>query len=777
MTHQHGHHDHAAAPAEHLATDPVCGMKVDPHTAKHRAQYAGRTYYFCSARCREKFEADPARYLEKDKTPAAPVPEGTIYTCPMHPEIRQVGPGSCPICGMALEPVLATADTGPNPELADMTRRFWVGLVLTLPVAILEMGQHLFGLHLLEQQTSNWVQFALATPVVLWAGWPFFVRGWQSILTCNLNMFTLIAMGIGVAWLYSVVATFAPGAFPDAFRDHHGAVAVYFEAAAVITVLVLIGQVLELRAREHTSGAIKALLNLAPKTARKIADDNSEAEVPLDSVIVGDRLRVRPGEKVPVDGEVLDGRSSLDESMVTGESMPVTKQAGDKLIGGTLNQSGALIMRAEKVGRDTLLARIVQMVAEAQRTAAPIQRLADQVSGWFVPLVILIAIAAFIAWAMFGPEPRFTFGLVAAVTVLIIACPCALGLATPMSIMVGVGRGAELGVLIKNAVALERMEKIDTLVVDKTGTLTEGKPKVTAIVPAPGFDEQELLRLAASVERASEHPLADAIVAAADERKIALAQVSDFDSPTGKGALGKVDGKRVVLGQGRFMTELGIDTAALEGEADRLRQDGATAIFAAIDGKAAGILAIADPVKATTPAALNALKAEGIRIVMLTGDNRTTAEAVARRLGIDEVQAEILPDQKSAVVEKLRREGRVVAMAGDGVNDAPALAAADVGIAMGTGTDVAIESAGITLLKGDLSGIVRARRLSHATMKNIRQNLFFAFVYNAAGVPVAAGVLYPFFGILLSPMIGAAAMALSSVSVVGNALRLRRARI
>ena len=777
MTHQHGHHDHAAAPAEHLATDPVCGMKVDPHTAKHRAQYAGRTYYFCSARCREKFEADPARYLEKDKTPAAPVPEGTIYTCPMHPEIRQVGPGSCPICGMALEPVLATADTGPNPELADMTRRFWVGLVLTLPVAILEMGQHLFGLHLLEQQTSNWVQFALATPVVLWAGWPFFVRGWQSILTCNLNMFTLIAMGIGVAWLYSVVATFAPGAFPDAFRDHHGAVAVYFEAAAVITVLVLIGQVLELRAREHTSGAIKALLNLAPKTARKIADDNSEAEVPLDSVIVGDRLRVRPGEKVPVDGEVLDGRSSLDESMVTGESMPVTKQAGDKLIGGTLNQSGALIMRAEKVGRDTLLARIVQMVAEAQRTAAPIQRLADQVSGWFVPLVILIAVAAFIAWAMFGPEPRFTFGLVAAVTVLIIACPCALGLATPMSIMVGVGRSAELGVLIKNAVALERMEKIDTLVVDKTGTLTEGKPKVTAIVPAPGFDEQELLRLAASVERASEHPLADAIVAAADERKIALAQVSDFDSPTGKGALGTVDGKRVVLGQGRFMTELGIDTAALEGEADRLRQDGATAIFAAIDGKAAGILAIADPVKATTPAALNALKAEGIRIVMLTGDNRTTAEAVARRLGIDEVQAEILPDQKSAVVEKLRRKGRVVAMAGDGVNDAPALAAADVGIAMGTGTDVAIESAGITLLKGDLSGIVRARRLSHATMKNIRQNLFFAFVYNAAGVPVAAGVLYPFFGILLSPMIGAAAMALSSVSVVGNALRLRRARI
>ncbi|MCC6946384.1 MAG: heavy metal translocating P-type ATPase [Bradyrhizobiaceae bacterium] len=771
------HGDHVAAPAAHLATDPVCGMQVDPHTAKHRAEHEGRTYYFCNPRCREKFLADPARYLEKDKAPPAPVPEGTIYTCPMHPEIRQVGPGSCPICGMALEPLLVTADSGPNPELADMTHRFWIGLVLTLPVAALEMGQHLLELHLLEQQTSNWVQFALATPVVLWAGWPFFVRGWQSVVTRNLNMFTLIAMGTGVAWLYSVVATFAPGIFPDAFRDHHGAVSVYFEAAAVITVLVLLGQVLELRAREHTSGAIKALLNLAPKTARRIADDSSEAEVPLDSVIAGDRLRVRPGEKVPVDGEVLDGRSSLDESMVTGESMPVTKQAGDKLIGGTLNQSGALVMRAEKVGRDTLLARIVQMVAEAQRTAAPIQRLADQVSGWFVPLVIVIAIAAFIAWAIYGPEPRFAYGLVAAVAVLIIACPCALGLATPMSIMVGVGRGAELGVLIKNAVALERMEKVDTLVVDKTGTLTEGKPKVTAIVPAPGFDEQKLLRLAASVERASEHPLADAIVAAAEERKIALAQVSDFDSPTGKGALGQVDGKRVVLGQGRFMTELGIDTAALESEADKLRREGATAVFAAVDGKAAGILAIADPVKGTTPTALDALKAEGIRIVMLTGDNRTTADAVARRLGIDEVQAEILPDQKSAVVEKLRREGRIVAMAGDGVNDAPALAAADVGIAMGTGTDVAIESAGITLLKGDLSGIVRARKLSHATMKNIRQNLFFAFVYNAAGVPVAAGVLYPFFGILLSPLIAAAAMALSSVSVVGNALRLRSTRL
>jgi P-type Cu+ transporter len=590
-------------------------------------------------------------------------------------------------------------------------------------------------------------------------------------------MFTLIAMGTGVAWIYSVIAAFLPGIFPEAFRDHHGSVAVYFEAAAVITVLVLLGQVLELRARDHTSGAIKALLNLAPKTARRLNEDGSEEEVPLDSVEAGQRLRVRPGEKVPVDGEVLEGRSSLDESMVTGESMPVTKGTGDKLIGGTMNQSGAFIMRADKVGRDTLLARIVQMVADAQRTAAPIQRLADQVSGWFVPLVIVIAILAFIAWSVFGPEPRFAFGLVAAVSVLIIACPCALGLATPMSIMVGVGRGAEMGVLIKNAVALERMEKIDTLVIDKTGTLTEGKPKVTAIVPASGFDESELLRLAASLERASEHPLADAIVAAAEERKLELSQVSDFDSPVGKGVIGKVEGKAVALGNAKFLTGLDIDVTALSDGADKLRRDGATAIFAAIDGKPAGILAIADPVKQSTPQALKELKADGIRIVMLTGDNRTTAEAVARELRIDEVHAEVLPEDKQKIVEKLRAEGRMVAMAGDGVNDAPALAAADVGIAMGTGTDVAIESAGITLLRGDLTGIVRARKLSHATMKNIRQNLFFAFIYNSAGVPVAAGVLFPFFGILLSPIIAAAAMALSSVSVVGNALRLRRAKI
>ena len=773
MAHSHAHGMQEA----HLAIDPVCGMKVDPHTAKHRAEHAGRTWYFCSAGCREKFAADPARYLDKDKAPAAPVPEGTIYTCPMHPEIRQVGPGSCPICGMALEPAIATADSGPNPELIDMTRRFWIALALTLPIFVLEMGSHLLGLQLVAQPLANWIQFALATPVVLWAGWPFFVRGWRSVVTRNLNMFTLIAIGTGVAYAYSVVAVLAPGIFPAAFRDHHGAVAVYFEAAAVITVLVLLGQVLELRAREHTSGAIKALLNLAPKTARRLNEDGSEEEVALDTVAAGERLRVRPGEKVPVDGEVLEGRSNLDESMVTGESMPVTKQAGDKLIGGTLNQSGAFVMRAEKVGRETLLARIVQMVADAQRTAAPIQRLADRVSGWFVPLVIAVAILAFIAWSLFGPEPRFAYGLVAAVSVLIIACPCALGLATPMSIMVGVGRGAEMGVLIKNAVALERMEKIDTLVIDKTGTLTEGKPKVTAIVPAPGFDENEVLRLAASLERASEHPLAHAIVAAAEERKLELAQASEFDSPAGKGVVGKVDGTPVALGHAKFLGELGIDAGALADEAEKLRRDGATAIYAAIGGKAAGILAIADPVKPSTPEALAALKAEGIRIVMLTGDNRTTADAVARALGIGEVHAEVLPEDKKKIVEELRAKGRVVAMAGDGVNDAPALASADVGIAMGTGTDVAIESAGITLLKGDLMGIVRARKLSAATMRNIRQNLFFAFVYNAAGVPVAAGVLYPVFGILLSPVIAAAAMALSSVSVVGNALRLRRVKI
>ncbi len=784
--HEHGgcahpsHGGHPEAHADHVVKDPVCGMSVDPHATPHRAEHNGRPYYFCSAGCRTKFVADPSRYVDAGAraAQAEAVPEGTIYTCPMHPEIRQVGPGSCPICGMALEPVLVTAEAAPNLELIDMTRRFWIGLALSVPVLVLEMGAHLTGLdHVVPRSVSNWVQMALATPVVLWAGWPFFERGWHSLVSRNLNMFTLIAMGTGVAWAYSVVATLAPGIFPAAFRGHDGSVAVYFEAAAVITVLVLLGQVLELRARESTSGAIRALLDLAPKTARRIRPDGSEEEIPLDSVEVGDRLRTRPGEKVPVDGVVVEGRSAVDESMVTGESMPVTKSLGDHVIGGTMNQSGGLVVEARKVGRDTMLSQIVQLVAEAQRSRAPIQRLADQVSSYFVPTVIGVAMLAFAAWAIWGPEPRLSYGLVAAVTVLIIACPCALGLATPMSIMVGVGRGAQAGVLIKNAEALERMEKVDTLVVDKTGTLTEGKPTVTAVVPAQGFSESDILRLAASVERASEHPLALAIVAAAEARELRTAPVSDFDSPTGKGALGSVEGHAVVLGNARFLAEHGVDVGPLAGAADELRRDGATAIFVGIDGRPAGTLAIADPVKASTPEALAALKREGIRVVMLTGDNRTTAEAVARRLGITEVEAEVLPEQKSAVVEKFKREGRVVAMAGDGVNDAPALAAADVGIAMGSGTDVAIESAGVTLLKGDLGGIVRARRLSQAAMSNIRQNLFFAFIYNAAGVPIAAGVLYPAAGILLSPIIAAAAMALSSVSVIANALRLRAARL
>ncbi len=754
--------------------DPVCGMTV-AHATAHRAQYEGKPYYFCSSGCQSKFMAEPAKYVEPAAArKAESVPEGTIYTCPMHPQIRQVGPGSCPICGMALEPVLATAETGPSHELIDMTRRFWIGLALSLPVVVLEMGGHLTGLgHYVGQQTSNWIQMLLATPVVLWAGRPFFERGWQSLVSRNLNMFTLIAMGTGVAWVYSMAATLAPGIFPAAFRGHDGSVAVYFEAASVITVLVLLGQVLELRARESTSGAIRALLDLAPKTARRIMSDGTELEVQLDTVQVGDRLRVRPGEKVPVDGVVVEGRSAVDESMVTGESMPITKEVGAAAIGGTMNQSGGLVIEAQKVGHDTMLSRIVQLVAEAQRSRAPIQRLADHVSGYFVPAVIGVAALAFIAWAVWGPEPRLSYGLVAAVAVLIIACPCALGLATPMSIMVGVGRGAQAGVLIKNAEALEHMEKVDTLVVDKTGTLTEGKPSVTAVIPAPGFAEAEIVRLSASVERASEHPLALAIVAAADKQGIATAPVADFDSPTGKGALGVVEGRRVVLGNAAFLTEHGIDPAPLAKQADELREDGATVIFAGIGGTVAGAIAIADPVKSSTPEALSGLRAEGIRVVMLTGDNWTTAKAVARRLGIDEVEAEVLPDQKSAVVQRYKADGRVVAMAGDGVNDAPALAAADVGIAMGTGTDVAMESAGVTLLKGDLTGIVRARRLSQAVMRNIRQNLFFAFIYNALGVPVAAGVLFPFFGILLSPIIAAAAMALSSVSVIGNAIRLR----
>jgi heavy metal translocating P-type ATPase len=709
---------------------------------------------------------------------ARPAAESAIYTCPMHPQIRQVGPGHCPICGMTLEPLVSTAEPESSAELVDMTRRFWIGLVLAVPVLILEMGGHFLDLHrYIPPHISNWAQFALASPVVLWAGWPFFVRGAQSLVSRNLNMFTLIAMGTGVAWLYSVIAIFAPSLFPAEFRSADNSVPIYFEAAAVITVLVLLGQVLELRAREQTGGAIRALLNLAPVTAKRVREDGSDEEVSLEQVHVGDRLRVRPGEKVPVDGALLEGRSSIDESMVTGESMPVTKSVGDKVIGGTLNQTGAFVMRAEKVGGDTMLSRIVEMVASAQRSRAPIQRLADQVSGWFVPLVIVVSILAFAAWAIWGPEPRMSYGLIAAVSVLIIACPCALGLATPMSVMVGVGRGAQSGVLIKNAEALERFERIDTLVVDKTGTLTEGKPRVTAIRAVDGLTDSELLAVAASLERASEHPLAAAIVQAALERKLSLTEATEFDSPVGKGVTGRVGGQPVVIGNRRFLGELNIDVSALEGEAECLREDGATAIFVAIESRVAGVIAIADPIKETTPEALEALREAGVSVVMLTGDNWTSARAVAKRLGLTEVEAEILPEHKSQVVARLRQAGRVVAMAGDGVNDAPALAAADIGIAMGTGTDVAIESAGVTLLKGDLRGIVRGRRLSKATMGNIRENLFFAFIYNAAGVPIAAGALYPAFGLMLSPTIAAAAMALSSVSVVANSLRLRPAQI
>ncbi|RZJ47302.1 MAG: heavy metal translocating P-type ATPase [Brevundimonas sp.] len=782
-THPHSHaavHACCGAKASDGAAtvkDPVCGMSVDPTTTAHRASHDGQDYFFCSAGCQSKFVADPARYLTPG-TQAEPVIPGAIYTCPMHPEIRQEGPGSCPICGMALEPETVTAEAPPNHELVDFTRRFWIGLVLTLPVFALEMGGHLTNLHMLiPGQMSNWIQFALATPVVLWCGLPFFERGWTSLRTRRLNMFTLISMGVGVAWLYSVVAVLAPSLFPPAFLKADGSAPVYFEAAAVITVLVLIGQILELRAREQTSGAIRALLDLAPKTARRVRADGVDEDVYLDQITVGDRLRVRPGEKIPVDGELLDGRVAVDESMVTGESMPVTKDVGDRVVAGSLNKTGSFIMRADKVGADTLLAQIVQMVAQAQRSRAPIQRLADTVSGWFVPTVIAIALLAALVWGLVGPEPRLSYALVAAVSVLIIACPCALGLATPISIMVGVGRGAHAGVLIKNAEALERFEKVDTLVLDKTGTLTEGRPSVTAILPAEGFTDTDILRLSASLERGSEHPLADAIFRAARDRALTLSEAVDFDSPVGRGVRGTIEGRQVALGNTRYLGELSIDVSALEPKAEALRHDGATAIFVAIDGKAAGVLGIADPIKATTPAAIIALKAAGLRLVMMTGDNRTTAEAVARRLGIDEVQAEVLPQDKASVVQQLRAQGRIVAMAGDGVNDAPALAAADVGVAMGAGSDVAIESAGVTLLGGDLQGIVRARHLSKAVMGNIRQNLVFAFGYNALGIPVAAGLLYPVFGWLLSPALAALAMALSSVSVIGNALRLRAVKL
>ncbi len=763
--------------------DPVCGMIVDPATARNKSNHAGQSHYFCSIGCKAKFEANPDKYLagreakqthaHKPSTSSAAA-EGTIFTCPMHPEIRQAGPGSCPICGMALEPEHVTLDDAPNPEFTDMARRFWIAFALTLPVFILEMGSHITGMPMLVGgQTSNWIQFALATPVVLWAGFPFFQRAWISVFTLKLNMFTLIALGTGAAWIFSLVGTFAPQLFPPAFRGMDGAVAVYFEAAAVITVLVLLGQVLELKARDQTSGAIKALLGLAPKTARHIGADGAETDIPLDQVVVGNHLRVRPGEKVPVDGTVIEGQSNIDEAMVTGEPVPVSKTIGARVIGGTINATGSLVIEATSVGRDTVLSRIVQMVSTAQRSRAPIQRLADTVSGWFVPLVILAALLAFMAWYRLGPAPQFSYALIAAVSVLIIACPCALGLATPMSIMVGVGRGAGIGVLVKNAEALERMEKVDTLVIDKTGTLTEGRPRVTGVIAIGKISEDEILRYAASIERLSEHPLAAAVVKAADERKLTNETATEFNSPTGKGARGSVSGRSVVIGQERYMAELGIEAAPAMKAATDMRNLGATAILVAIDDAVAGVIRIEDPVKPTTPAALKALKDAGIHVIMMTGDAKATAEVVAKRLSIDAVEAEVTPERKHDLVRSLRAKGQVVAMAGDGVNDAPALAAADVGIAMGNGTDVALESASIALLRGDLNGIVQARALSIATMSNIRQNLFFAFLYNFAGVPIAAGVLYPSFGILVSPILAAAAMGLSSISVIGNALRLR----
>jgi Cu+-exporting ATPase len=769
-----------ADPAAYLtATDPVCGMTVDRSTARHMAKHAGARFYFCSAGCQGKFAADPAKYLAGRPAPE-PMPEGTIYTCPMHPEIEQAGPGDCPICGMALEPKgVPTGDEGPNPELVDFTRRFWIGAALTIPLLVLTMGP-LIGLPVrdwLGERLTLWLELALGTPVILWSGWPFFVRGWKSFMTMNLNMFSLIGMGVAAAYAYSVAAVLAPGIFPDGFRDAEGHVGVYFEAAAVIVVLVLLGQMLELRARERTGAAIRALLDLAAKTARIIRENGSEEEIPLEDVQVGDRLRVRPGDKVPVDGEVVEGRSSVDESMLTGESIPVEKVAGDKVTGATINGTGTLVMQATRVGKDTMLAQIVEMVATAQRSRAPIQKWADMVAGKFVPAVIGVAILSFIAWAVWGPAPAYAYALVSAVAVLIIACPCALGLATPMSIMTATGRGAQAGVLIKNAEALERFARVDTLMIDKTGTLTVGKPRLVAVLPEAGHDEAEVLRLAASLERGSEHPLAEAIVAGAEERGVKLAKAEDFEAVTGKGVKGVVDGRRVALGNARMVADLGIDAGDTGEAANERRDQGETVMFVVVEGAIAGLISVADPVKETTPAALAALHALGFRIIMATGDNERTAKAVAGRLGIDEIRAEVLPEDKARIIKELQAEGRKVAMAGDGVNDAPALAQADVGIAMGTGADVAIESAGLTLVKGDLGGIVRARRLSLATMRNIRQNLFFALIYNTAGVPVAAGVLYPFFGLLISPIFAAAAMSLSSVSVVGNALRLRTVKI
>ncbi|MGH7096941.1 MAG: heavy metal translocating P-type ATPase [Stellaceae bacterium] len=760
--------------------DPVCGMSVDPATAKYRHQNAGADYFFCGARCLEKFRADPAHYLAPP--PAAvpeppPLPSGATYTCPMHPEIVEDHPGTCPKCGMALEPVVAAAEDAPNPELRAMTGRFWIGLVLTVPLLVLAMGAHLGRVELVPPEAQRWIELGLATPVVLGCGWPFFVRAWHSLKNRSLNMFTLIGMGTGVAYLYSLVAVFAPGAFPAGFRGHSGTVGLYFEAAAAIIVLVLLGQVLELKARDRTSLAVRALLGLAPKMARRLTADGADEEVPLATVRPGDRLRVRPGEKIPVDGAVIDGMSAVDESMLSGEAVPVAKGPDDAVVGGTLNGSGSFVMRAERVGAETVLAQIVQMVAAAQRSRAPIQRIADRVAGWFVPVVLGIAILTFIGWAIWGPAPALAYGLISAVSVLIIACPCALGIATPVSIMVGTGRGAHAGVLIRDAAALERLAAVDTLVADKTGTLTLGKPRLTALDTMPGSDENEMLALAAGLERASEHPLAAAIVAAAQERGLALAEAAAFAAVAGKGVIGTVDGRRVALGNAALMEGLGIDPGPLAAPAEERRRDGETVLFAALDSRLAGLVAVADPVKETTRPALDALRREGLSVLMLTGDSRGTAAAVARRLGLDRFEAEVLPMQKGEVVRRLQGEGHIVAMAGDGINDAPALARADVGIAMGTGTDIAIESAGVTLLKGDLAGIVRAWHLSRATLRNIRQNLFLAFVYNAVAIPIAAGVLYPWLGVTLSPMIAAAAMSLSSVSVIGNALRLTRARI
>jgi Cu+-exporting ATPase len=785
---EHRHHVRSAACgqaqddpayADHgtVVRDPVCGMNVDTRTAKFHYDLGDTTYYFCSAGCLEKFGADPDRYLNAGEA-AQPqeAAEGTVWTCPMHPQIRRDAPGNCPICGMALEPLEPTAEEQANPELIDMSRRFWVSAALTLPILIVVMSGEILGIELLPMGASVWLQLILATPVVLWGGWPFFERMWASLKTRNLNMFTLIGLGVGAGYAYSLVAALAPGLFPPALRTMGGLVPVYFEASAVITTLVLLGQVLELRARAVTGKAIRSLLGLAPKSARRVRD-GLEEDVPLTEVHVGDILRIRPGEKIPVDGIVVGGRSSVDESMITGEPVPAEKADGDIVTGATVNGTGALLMRAERVGRDTMLSQIVRMVAAAQRSRAPIQKLADRVSAWFVPSGVAVSVTSFVVWSLFGPAPPLSHAIVNAIAVLIIACPCALGLATPMSIMVGTGRGASAGVLIKNAEALELMEKIDTLVVDKTGTITVGKPKLIAVKPSAGFDEMEILRLAAALEKGSEHPLAAAVVKGAEERHLDLADANDFRSHTGKGVTGTIDGRQVALGNAALLADLGASSTALEAQAEEHRARAEGVMFIAIDGKAAGLLVVADPVKETAAGAIAELHREDIRIVMLTGDNRRTAEAVARQVGIDEVMAEVLPDRKQAMVEELKGEGRRVAMAGDGINDAPALAAADVGIAMGTGTDVAMESAAITLVKGDLRGIVRARHLSRAVMRNIRQNLFFAFVFNAAGVPIAAGVLYPWFKILLSPIIAGAAMSLSSVTVIGNSLRLRGVKL